>query len=248
MSVVSKSFLIDIHCHILPGMDDGPHLLEISLDMAKIALKDRIKTIIATPHTDGIRVNRDSVRVSVDRLNSELSRENIHLEILSGYEIPYHLVSELAVTHTLASSNYVLVEFPHNFIPVDALVTCYQLLDKGFQPIIAHPERNMRILQEPDTLEELLGSGAQAQLTAASITGALGPDIQQCAQWLLHKEFVHFIATDSHSPTFREPILSKAYKKVTKLIGKEKADTIFFHNPSKITEPNNTTGSLRQIH
>lgn len=247
MCAERKSLLIDIHCHILPGMDDGPNLLQTSLAMAKIAVKDKIGTIVATPHTDGIRVNRDSVRVSVDRLNNELSRENILLEVLSGYEIPYHLVNELAVTHTLGTSNCVLIEFPHNYFPGDALATSNRLIDEDLQPIIAHPERNIRILDEPAILEELLNSGTQAQLTAASITGDMGPDIQQCAHQLLKKGLVHFIATDSHSPTFREPILSKAYKAVTKLIGRNKADRIFFHNPLKITQSDDFSGSLRQI-
>ena len=191
--------MIDIHCHILPGMDDGPDHLETSLSMARIAAGDGIGTIIATPHTDGIRVNRESVPDRVHDLNRELKRHHIDLAVLPGYEIPYHLLSELAPTHTLAGSNYVLIEFPHAYVPGDAPATVFRLLAQGFIPIIAHPERNRDILRNPDLLENLIEAGALSQLTAVSITGDLGPDIQQCAHSLLVRKMAHFIATDSQA-------------------------------------------------
>lgn len=223
-------------------MDDGPTVLETSVAMATIAAKDGISCIVATPHTDGIRVNRDSVGIAVDRLNKIFLRENIHIELIPGYEIPYHLVNDLAETHTLGSSNFVLVEFPHSYVPNEALAGCYRLLDKGLQPIIAHPERNTQIIRCPEVLEELLRTGARAQLTAASITGEMGPDVQRCAHLLLRQDLVHFIGTDSHSPSFREPVLSKAFKTVKKLIGRNKAEQIFFQNPSLITRTNVANG------
>lgn len=226
--------MIDIHCHILPGLDDGPQHLKTSTAMASIAAKDGTRTIIATPHTDGIRVNRDTVAVKVRELNSELDRLSIPLEILPGYEIPYHLVPDLAATHTLAGSKYVLIEFPHTYVPNDALATVYDLIDKGLFPIIAHPERNGGVLAEPDLLINLIEAGALVQLTAASITGELGPDIQQCSVYLLSNSMVHFIATDSHSPSFRKPTLRKAYTLAAKLLGSERTDLIAINNPGKI--------------
>ncbi len=236
----TKCPAIDIHCHILPDVDDGPLTLEISLAMAKIAAKDGTGIIIATPHTDGIRVTRDIVKVLVNRLNQELHRQNITIEVLGGFEIPYHMINALAPTHTLGSSNSVLIEFPPAFVPGDAETTLHRLLDKGLQPVIAHPERNLEILANPERLGDLIAAGAQAQLTAASITGDLGPDIRQCSYHLLQKKMVHFIATDSHSPSFREPVLSKAHKIVTKLLDREQADLMTIHNPAKIACPTMT--------
>lgn len=245
MWVKNQSPEIDIHCHILPGMDDGPRLLATSLAMASIAANDGIKTIIATPHTDGRRVNRERVKLSVNHLNHELSRENITIKVISGFEIPYHLINELASSHTLGSSKFVLIEFPHNFIPGDAATTLHRLISKGLQPIIAHPERNMDILANPDRVNDLIDTGAKMQVTAAGITGELGPDIQRCSHYLLQKKQVHFIATDSHSPSFRKPVLSGACKIVTRLIGSDQADSIFIRNPGRIIQSNGITDSLR---
>lgn len=226
--------MIDIHCHILPGIDDGPRTIETSLAMASIAFDDGIDTIIATPHTDGIRVNRESVVQAVSKLNQELLLNNIKVHVLPGYEIPYHLVAELAERQTLAESEYVLVEFPHTHLPRGALNTFYSLLAKGFKPIVAHPERNHDVIMNPQLMENITDSGVYLQITAASITGQLGPDIQRCSHYLLKNDMVHYIATDSHSPTFREPALTKAFRSVTKLLGKEKSRVLFYDNPKKI--------------
>jgi protein-tyrosine phosphatase len=226
--------LIDIHCHILAGMDDGPQRLEVSLSMAALAAEDGIKAIIATPHTDGIRVNRPSVEDAVRNLQDELIRLRIPLKIAAGFEIPYELADELAGSHTLAASNYVLLELPHYYVPADALQTVSRLLGRGLIPVIAHPERNSGIMVQPDRLAELVDAGALTQVTASSITGDLGPDTRRCAFHLLGAGLVHFIATDSHSPTFRVPRLKKARALAAKLVGPEQADALVSGNPAKI--------------
>lgn len=226
--------VIDIHCHILPGLDDGPQRLETSLAMASVALRDNIRVIIATPHTDGVSVNRDTVTAKVIELNSELEQLAMGIEIVAGYEIPYHLVAELAPTHTLAGSRYVLIEYPHTYIPGDARTTIQRLVQQGLQPIIAHPERNGGVLEQPDRLAESIQAGALTQLTAASLTGELGPDLQRCAMYLLSNGLVHFIGTDSHSPSFRTPVLKKAHTMAAKLVGREQADQLTMVNPGRI--------------
>lgn len=228
--------MIDIHCHILPAMDDGPMTLETSLVMAKISAADGITTIIATPHTDGLNVNRDSVIKAVSTLNRELQINNIQLTILPGYEIPYELSSDLAASHTLAGSKYVLMEFPHDYLPHGATNTIYNLISSGLKPIIAHPERNSAVLVQPSLLSDIAYSGALIQITASSLTGELGPDIQQCALYLINNDLVDFVATDSHSPTFRAPVLKKAYNKVKKLKGKRIADLVLQDNPARILQ------------
>ena len=228
--------MIDIHCHILPGLDDGPQQLENSIAMASIAARDEIRVIIATPHADGFRVNQVTVAAKVNELNNELTKLAISLKIVAGYEIPYHLIPDLASTHTLAGSRYVLIEFPQAYIPQDAITTIYNLINKGLQPIIAHPERNSGILAQPDLLADLIDAGALSQLTAASVTGELGPDLQRCAIYLLSNNMVHFIATDSHSPSFRAPVLRKAHTLAKKLLGQQQADLLTIGNPGKILE------------
>lgn len=233
--------MIDIHCHILPGLDDGPRFIDTSLAMAAKAAEDGIRAIIATPHTDGIRVNSASVKNGVRRLNQELQREKINIEIYSGYEIPSYLLSSLGHTHRLAESRYVLLEFPHTHLPADALITVSSSLTIGLYPIIAHPERNPDILDRPELLGELVDIGALAQLTASSLVGDQGSDIQQCSRYLLKNKLIHFIATDSHSPTFREPVLSEARRIAVKLVGSEQAEKLFEKNASRIIEHSKNT-------
>ena len=228
--------MIDIHCHILAALDDGPRRLEISLEMAAIAAEDGIKTIIATPHADGLTVNPGSVETAVLNLQEKLHGRKIALRIAAGFEIPYHLVLELAESHTLAGSRYVLFELPHFQVPPDAPQTIYRLLEQGLWPIIAHPERNSTLIDQPDLLTGLIEAGALVQLTAASITGALGPDVQRCAHYLLNRRQAHFIATDSHSPTFRTPVLRSARKIAARLLNSELAAALVEDNPARILQ------------
>jgi protein-tyrosine phosphatase len=204
--------------------------------MAAIAADNGIQTVIATPHTDGVRVSTLRVCRAVDELNTVLHQKNIPLEVLPGYEIPYHLAAELASTHTLAGSSHVLVEFPHSHVPIGAFNLLYDLVGRGLVPVIAHPERNRGVIMDPGILADMVDSGAQVQVTAASITGELGPDAQQCAHYLLRNNVVHFIATDSHSPSFRKPVFSKALKVAARLIGREKTGRLVLENPAKILE------------
>ena len=228
--------MIDIHCHILPGLDDGSESMEVSLTMAAMAADDGITTIIATPHTDGIRVNAANVETAVREFNAELRRRNIALHVVPGYEIPFHRARELAEGHRLAESRYVLVEFPHEYLPADSVQLLHTLILNGLKPIIGHPERNGSIMIRPDCLHDHIEAGALVQITADSITGNFGPDVQQCAYYLLHQKMVHFIATDSHAPTYRKPVLSKARKTAGRLLGKQKADALVLDNPLKILQ------------
>ena len=225
--------MIDIHCHILPGLDDGADRLKTSLAMAAMAVRDGITTVIATPHTDGVIVNQKVVQQAVDRLNTELANRGIELKVVAGYEIPAELVCGLQ-SLTIGDTPYILVEFPHQYLPEDAAETLYTLVQAGRKPIIAHPERNGSVLRNPDLLRELVAVGGMVQLTAASVTGDFGPDILHCANYLLRNQLVHFLATDSHSPTFRKPVLTPARKAAARLIGREEADKLVIDNPKAI--------------
>ncbi len=227
--------MIDIHCHILPGIDDGPQTLATSLAMAKVAAGDGIRFLIATPHTDGITVSRERVAAAVHDLNRELRQRNLALAVYPGFELPFHLAAEMAAAHTLANNGrHVLIEFPPMHLPKGALNTFFTLLAAGLVPVLAHPERNLGVLMNPDVLKEMVENGILLQVTAASVTGEMGPDVQRCAHHLLKQGWVHFLATDSHSPTFREPVLGRALKIVTRLIGHEQARMLVEQNPRQI--------------
>lgn len=215
-------------------MDDGPRSISTSLAMARIAAEDGISVVIATPHADGSPLAPERLAAAVENLNRELGGRGIPLTVVSGFEVPHHLALDLAASHTLAASSYLLIEFPHDFMPVEAAPLIRALVGRGYLPIVAHPERNRDILADPQRLAEIVDAGAQSQVTAASITGDFGPDCQWCAHYLLTRGLSHFIATDSHSPTFRIPVLSKARSFAEKLLGPERAALLLEGNPRKI--------------
>lgn len=236
--------MIDIHCHIAPCLDDGPQSIDVSLAMAKIAAEDGIEVIIATPHADGILIAPEQLNRKVHELNRALVARSIPLTVVPGFEIPHHLALDLADSCTLAGGRHVLIEFPHDFLPGDAPGLISTLIARGFLPIIAHPERNVGILAEPQRLAGMIAAGAHAQVTAASITGDFGPDCQRCAQYLLVRDLAQYIATDSHSPTFRAPVLSRAQAVATKLLGPERAAQLVQGNPRKILQ----TAAMNPVH
>ena len=227
--------MIDIHCHILPGIDDGAPDLSASLAMAAIAAADGIQTIIATPHVgaEGL-LSVAMINDGVDQLNSALQERGIALNILPGAEVQSHVAMALAEQYCLAGGSFFLLEFPHSHLPADAVNLIYNFTGRGLTPILAHPERNRSINSDPGELIPLIEAGARVQITAGSMTGELGPDAHACVQFLLKKKMVHFIATDSHSTNFRKPILSEAVKKAKKWLGKEEAHALVQENPMAI--------------
>lgn len=213
--------------------------MSLSLAMAEMAVKDGIEVIIATPHADGKLITPERRDVAVRDLNRELIARHIPLTVVPGFEIPHYLALDLAATHTLAGSRHVLVEFPFDIMPGDAPALISALIGRGFLPVIAHPERNGDIIADPRQLTEMISAGAQVQVTAASITGELGPDCQRCAHYLLKRGLAHFIATDAHSPTFRTPVLSRACAVAGKLLASDRVALLVEGNPRKILQATN---------
>lgn len=226
--------MIDIHCHILPGIDDGSPDINTSLKMAKIAAKDGIRAIIATPHVGDDDLKRELIVEKTESLNSELKQRKIDVTIYPGAEIEAHLALSLADFHPLGFSKFILIEFPHSFLPTDSTILVKKLAQKGLKTIIAHAERNYDVVVDPEKIKSLVQVGAEVQMTAESLTGSQGPDVKRCAEYLLRRGWVHYIASDSHSPAFRKPILSKAVKVASRLIGKKEAIKLVTTNPEKI--------------
>ena len=228
--------MIDIHCHILPGIDDGSPDLETSVQMAQIAAKDGIRVIIATPHIGDDPVDRKVVLEKVKILNVRLKEKNVQLRVFPGGEIQSQVALKLAATHPLGFSRSILLEFPHTFLPDDSRNLVRTLVAKGHRVIVAHAERNDGVAQDPEKAGGLVQAGARIQVTAESITGFLGPDPKRCADYLIRKGWIHFIATDSHSPSFRRPALSSAVQVVSKVLGHKQAKQLVLENPMKIIQ------------
>ncbi len=226
--------MIDIHCHILPGIDDGPKDIQESINMAKIAARDGITKIVATPHINNILHPVASIRSSIAFLNKRLSELDIQVEILQGADVNAMLDVSLLKGYTINNTQYILIEFPHSHLPSSMKEVLFKMMIKGYRPIMTHPERNGSVLKDPRVLFELIDGGVLAQITADSIIGTFGVDIQECARYLLKRDMISFIATDAHSSSHRRPILSKGLKMAEEIIGKENALKLVTINPEAV--------------
>ncbi len=226
--------MIDLHCHILPGVDDGPTQWDEAMRMARMAAADGIRTIIATPHVVDPVGAANVIRLKVEELNRRLAAEVIDLEVLPGAEVsPLH-PPEALTGLTLNGTAYVLVEFPHSHLPRDAFAVLSRLASGGLRPVVAHPERNPSVIRNPALLFELVEAGALCQVTAASLSGGMGAEARACARYLLKKGVVHFLASDAHSAHHRPPNLTTGLRAAAKLIGKDAAQRLVSANPQAV--------------
>lgn len=202
--------MIDLHCHILPGIDDGAPTIEASLKMAQKALSEGIHTIVATPHhQNGTYINEKSdILQRVEELNERLIQERIPLTILPGQET--RIYGEMLQDYqngkilTLNSTNkYVFVELPSSQVPRFTERLLYDIQAEGLTPIIVHPERNSRLIEDPDILYNLVNKGAMTQVTASSLTGRFGKKIKKFSMDLIHANLTHVIASDAHNTSGR---------------------------------------------
>lgn len=218
--------LIDIHSHILPGIDDGAQTLEDAIAMAETAVKEGITHLYATPHHRNGRYENEQLSIlhKVDFLNIELKARNIPLTIIPGQEIRIYkeLISDLdretirPLHHEL---KYLLIELPSNNVPSYAAEILFELSLRNYQPIIVHPERNSEIMENPDLLYEFVLTGALTQVTASSVIGNFGKKISQFSHDLIKASMVHFIASDAHNITSRGFYLNLAYENIQKQHG-----------------------------
>jgi protein-tyrosine phosphatase len=221
--------MIDLHCHILPGVDDGPRDLEESLAMARIAAADGIQVIVATPHTlNGIYTNRKTEIIDkVRSLHGTLKSENIPLRLFPGADIHFgsDLIPGLERGEILPinGGKYILIEMEKESLPMTVRESFFELRIKGYFPIVSHPERNSLIQRHPERIEEWIRHGALIQITAGSLTGSFGRRAHDCSKWLLEKGLVHIIASDAHSKDRRPPVLSEGLKAAEALIGRTEA-------------------------
>jgi protein-tyrosine phosphatase len=197
--------VVDIHCHILPGIDDGAQTLAESLEMAKVAVNEGIQTIIATPHHKNNRYEnpKASIMTKVKELNEALKKENIPLSILPGQEVRIYgeVIQDLSLGEilTLNETQYLFIEFPTGHVPRYADQLLYDLQLKGITPVIVHPERNKELLERPERVYDFVNKGALTQLTASSICGYFGKKIRNFSFQLIEANLTHFIASDAHN-------------------------------------------------
>lgn len=235
--------MIDVHAHILPGMDDGPSAVEESVEMVRIAVQNGIRTIIATPHClNGVYINwRQEILSACQELNTVLEKQHIDFTILPGSEVHLspEILGELKRGRLMTindKGSYFFLELPHQFMAQPILRFIYQLKSRKVTPLITHPERNMAIQRDIGLLSDLIDSGALSQITGGSLTGDFGIAAQKCCRKIIKMNMAHFMASDAHSPKLRPPNLSAAVKKLYSLAGKEKAEKIMFEAPLALAD------------
>jgi len=254
--------MIDLHAHILPGLDDGARTLEESIEMCWISERDGVKTIVATPHTlDGFYQNdREAILAKVGELNEVISQElsvnqtnqidqkdqrneinQIDLKILPGSDVrlcekTLSYLDQGALMTIGDGKKYLFLEFPFQGIPYGAEEVIFQLIKRGMVPIITHPERNFEICESPRRYYEMIRMGCLGQVTAMSLTGRFGPRVRQVAERLFRNRVIHFIASDAHSTDRRPPIISEGVKAAERIIGKEEAQKMVTEYPQAILD------------
>ena len=198
--------MIDLHCHILPGIDDGALNEEMSLEMARKAVLEGVHTIVATPHHRNGRYHNEKKDVLqyVQKLNALLEHAQVPLTILPGQEIRLYgeILDDYQEEKILTlndTGKYLFIEFPSSQVPHYAERLLFDIQSKGFIPIIVHPERNSRLLEEPDLLYKFVTNGALAQVTAGSVTGHFGKKIKRFSHQLIQSNLVHFVSSDAHN-------------------------------------------------
>lgn len=231
--------MIDIHCHLLPGLDDGPDNFDDSLAMAEIAIADGITHVIATPHSDSMY---QFVPELVTKRRDELQlRLDGRLQIATGcdFHMSFENLQEIQrdpARFSLNQKNYLLVEFAEFAIPPSLDQALHELQLAGLTPIITHPERNPLLRAQPDRLFRWLRQGCYAQLTAQSLLGKFGKSAQEIAGEWLAAGAIHFLASDAHNLTSRPLRLKEAYDFVAKNHGEELARALLVENPLAVFE------------
>lgn len=221
--------MIDLHSHILPGIDDGSKSLEMSLAMARIAVDDGITQMACTPHIyPGLYMNdKAGITAARDALQSSLDEHGIALKLTTGADV--HLVPGLleglraGKVPSLHNTRYVLLEPSHHVAPPRFAESVFQLVAAGYVPVITHPERLTWVEDNYQVFVDLTRQGAWLQVTAGALTGVFGPRAKYWGERFLGEGLTHILATDAHSSGRRVPVLSEARAIAERMLGREEA-------------------------
>lgn len=245
--------MVDIHCHMIPGIDDGAANLAEALQMARLAVNDGIGTVICTPHQLGNFQHNvgDAVRKATQQFQSALQQARIPLRVLPGADVRIEeaMMNGLqagAVLSLADQRRHVLLELPHElYFPLEPVLA--KLKAAGMTGILSHPERNRGILQQPELLPALVAGGCLMQVTAGSILGTMGESCQELARWMLAEGLVHFVASDAHGVKTRRPLLHQAFREVARLTDEVTAQELFVRHPACVALGKDVAGGRRIV-
>jgi protein-tyrosine phosphatase len=244
---------VDIHCHLLPGIDDGATDVDESLAMARLAVADGITTIIATPHQLGSFAHNagGDIRRRVAELQTQLDAAQIPLQVLPGADVRIDsgMVEAIVRGEVLSLGDHkrhVLLELPHElYLPLEPVLA--ELSRRNMVGVLSHPERNQGILRKRDVLAPLVEAGCLLQVTAGSFCGTFGSQCQEMAEWLLAEGLVHFVATDAHGPRSRRPLMLRAFERVAELTDDATAIDLCSRSPAAVAAGGQIRSGRRDV-
>lgn len=227
--------MIDIHSHVLPGVDDGAGTLEESLEMLNLAAASGTTDIVATPHSNAEFAFDDGRIEEVFRELSSKSEGLINLHLGCDFHLSYENVHDALRNpekYTINHRQYLMVELPDLVSLSATREVLRQLLEAQIIPIITHPERNLSLQARLRELDQWVRDGCLLQVTGQSFLGRFGPQAKRAADSLMNANLVHFVASDAHDCVDRTPDLSAAYKYISSRYGTGRADAAFIYNPT----------------
>ncbi len=234
--------MIDVHCHLLPGIDDGPASMEESIKLARLALSNGISHAVATPHIQPGRYENTRAIIEDAYLQyiAALHERRIPLRVGMAAEVRIcpEIMMLLNEEHLPFLGNerhrILLLELPHSHVPPGSDNLIKWLVSKGIRPLIAHPERNREIMLKPDKLRPFMQSGCLVQMTAGSVAGSFGENARQAAEYILKRGWATVLASDAHNLTSRTPDLIHGVNAAAKIIGAKAARALVVDNAKKI--------------
>ena len=240
----------DIHCHVVPEIDDGSSSLAESVTMVQTAYEESTTSLIATPHQLGNNrhVSSEVIRNGVSDLRATIDAEEIPVVIRPGADIRIDpelpkLLKQGEVLTLADRGKHVLLELPHDtYYPIDQLLK--SLRKQGLVGILSHPERNRGIIKNPDVMWDVVEAGGLLQITAASLTGAFGSSCQEIAELAIDEGLIHFIASDAHDTKHRPFGMRDAYDTICEMAGEKLADLVCCENPARVFEGDDVKGGL----
>jgi protein-tyrosine phosphatase len=232
--------LIDLHCHILPGVDDGAADEAAALAMARIAVAEGVTVQACTPHIyPGVYPNTGpDILKRVAWFQELLDYEGIPLRVVAGADV--HVAPDLVQrirsgeVLTLNGSRYILIEPPHHILPPRVEEVFFNLQAAGYVPILTHPERMTWIDQRYDLIRTLARSGVWMQITGAAIAGKFGSRAVYWSHRMLDEGLVQIVASDAHDPVHRAPVWSEAVKALVARVGLEEKERLMVERPAAV--------------
>ncbi len=226
--------MVDIHFHLLPGLDDGPETLDLALEMLEMAVGEGTTHIVATPHANARYPFLPDV--VAERLAEMRQHAGDRVKIVSGcdFHLSFENLQDLRShrdRYTIDGKGYLLVEFADYSIPPAIEQTFHELQLAGITPIVTHPERNRLLCQHTDWLDKWASHGCPLQITAGSLLGRFGEKAREIAERWLSADRIHILASDAHNVTSRPPGLRDVYQRVVELRGEETARALCIENP-----------------